>query len=83
MSACGRCLVHCNAGRSRAATVVAAILMLESVKESKSNRLTAAAALEQVKAARPSICPNLHFRQVLLNYEEHLKNAYVEPGLWA
>jgi len=50
----GAVLVHCYAGQSRSAALVAAHLML-------AGGLTLGGALEAVRAGRPAACPNLGF----------------------
>ena len=62
----GVVLVHCNAGVSRAATVVCAHLI-------KSEGLTFAQAFDVVKAARPHVRPNDGFVEQLKIYESELK----------
>uniref|UniRef100_A0A3Q3EBS1 Dual specificity phosphatase 19b n=1 Tax=Labrus bergylta TaxID=56723 RepID=A0A3Q3EBS1_9LABR len=58
----GVVLVHCNAGVSRASSIVIGYLMLrEGLKFDD--------AYGQVKLARPSICPNPGFYRQLQNYE--------------
>lgn len=83
----GCCLVHCNAGRSRSAAVAAAILMRASLRPQTLDAasepvglLSASAALDQVKAARPSAAPNSHFRRLLLDYQRQLEErAAADP----
>lgn len=59
-------LVHCAAGRSRSATLVAAYLMLEY-------QWPATKALQLVKERRPCIQPNEGFLQQLINLEKAKK----------
>nr|XP_039265050.1 dual specificity protein phosphatase 19-like [Styela clava] len=59
----GRVYVHCNAGVSRAPTVVAAYLI-------KTRRISAKDALLRIKNVRPSISPNKGFLQHLSDYEK-------------
>lgn len=63
LSSKGRIYVHCNAGVSRAPTIVAAYLM-------KTEKISAKDALESIKYIRPSISPNKGFLQHLDNYEK-------------
>lgn len=62
----GQLLVHCMAGRSRSATVVAAHLM-------RAEGLTAVEALASVRSARPEINPNPGFVSQLQAYERILQ----------
>ncbi|XP_046886592.1 dual specificity protein phosphatase 19-like isoform X1 [Hypomesus transpacificus] len=57
----GVVLVHCNAGVSRSSSMVIGYLMTRE-------RLAFNDAFSQVKAARPSICPNPGFLLQLKNY---------------
>eukprot|EP00095_Tigriopus_kingsejongensis_P003749 maker-scaffold911_size81771-snap-gene-0.20 protein:Tk03749 transcript:maker-scaffold911_size81771-snap-gene-0.20-mRNA-1 annotation:"dual specificity protein phosphatase 19" len=66
--ASGRILVHCNAGVSRAPTIVIAYL-LRSQNSSLSN------AWAQVKDARPCIRPNDGFKSQLESYEKHIMSG--------
>ncbi|KAG5646349.1 hypothetical protein DXG03_003672 [Asterophora parasitica] len=60
-------LVHCHAGISRSATVVAAYLMY-------SQKLDTAAALEMIRNVRPNIEPNQGFlRQLEIFHQAHYK----------
>jgi atypical dual specificity phosphatase len=56
-----RVYVHCRAGMQRSATVAAAIVMLR-------DGLDAAAALEHIRARKPSARPLSHQRQDLLRW---------------
>ena len=58
----GAVLVHCAAGVSRSATIVAAYLMV-------AHQLSAADAVLRVHKARPCACPNIGFLQQLLAFE--------------
>lgn len=58
----GAVLVHCAAGVSRSATIVAAYLMI-------AHQLSAADAVLRVHKARPCACPNIGFLQQLLAFE--------------
>ena len=55
-------LVHCNAGVSRAPSIVIGYLMLRE-------GLPFEDAYGQVKVARPSVCPNPGFYQQLQGYK--------------
>ncbi|XP_008826163.1 dual specificity protein phosphatase 19 [Nannospalax galili] len=57
----GVVLVHCNAGVSRAASIVIGFLM-------NSEEMSFASAFSLVKDARPSICPNPGFMEQLRTY---------------
>ncbi|KAM4859247.1 dual specificity protein phosphatase 19 isoform 2-T2 [Thomomys bottae] len=59
----GVVLVHCNAGVSRAATIVIGFLM-------HSEEISFTGAFSLVKNARPSICPNSGFMEQLRTYQE-------------
>eukprot|EP00933_Yihiella_yeosuensis_P061552 TRINITY_DN64389_c0_g1_i1.p1 TRINITY_DN64389_c0_g1~~TRINITY_DN64389_c0_g1_i1.p1 ORF type:complete len:330 (-),score=59.26 TRINITY_DN64389_c0_g1_i1:143-1132(-) len=59
-------LVHCHAGQSRSATLVAAYLM-------RVEGLTASKALDEVKLRRSRICPNTGFLSQLLGLEGRLR----------
>ncbi|XP_073927336.1 dual specificity protein phosphatase 19 isoform X1 [Castor canadensis] len=59
----GVVLVHCNAGVSRAATIVIGFLM-------NSEEISFTSAFSLVKNARPSICPNSGFMEQLRTYQE-------------
>ena len=63
----GCVLVHCNAGVSRASTVVIGFLML-------SKRMKYTEAYEFLKAKRPCIRPNDGFRNQLKEYELSLRS---------
>lgn len=67
----GSVLVHCAAGVSRSAAIVAAYLMIN-------NQISAFDAVLQVHQARPCVCPNLGFLRQLLYYEK--KNFVVFEG---
>ncbi len=58
----GAILVHCAAGVSRSATIVAAYLMV-------THQISAAEAVLGVHQARPCVCPNLGFLRQLLRFE--------------
>lgn len=58
----GKILVHCMAGVSRSATMVAYHLM-------QHHEMTARQALKFTKQKRNKICPNIGFIQQLLSYE--------------
>jgi predicted protein tyrosine phosphatase len=62
----GRVLVHCAAGVSRSATLVAAYLM-------RHGHCSAGEALRRVQELRSCANPNEGFRQQLLYYEEELQ----------
>ncbi|KAJ8313801.1 hypothetical protein KUTeg_008362 [Tegillarca granosa] len=62
----GCVLVHCNAGVSRAATIVIGYLM-------KTKGMTYQQAFDYTKSKRPCICPNSGFRTQLATYEKMLK----------
>ncbi|XP_003223962.1 dual specificity protein phosphatase 19 [Anolis carolinensis] len=59
----GVVLVHCNAGVSRAATIVIGFLM-------HSEGLDFTSAFSLVKNARPAICPNPGFMEQLRKYQQ-------------
>ncbi|XP_022102328.1 dual specificity protein phosphatase 19-like isoform X2 [Acanthaster planci] len=63
----GKALVHCNAGVSRAPSIVIGYIMS---KEGASFQ----AVFEELKGLRPAIRPNDGFRQSLVNYEATLMN---------
>ena len=63
-------LVHCFAGKSRSATVVAAYLM-------QYGGMDLAGALNAVRAARPQVCPNSGF----LHQLEQLQQELVQVGI--
>lgn len=58
-------LVHCKAGVSRSATVVASYLM-------SSRAMTAAEALDLLRSKRPIVFPNKGFQKQLRAYEREL-----------
>jgi len=58
----GKVFVHCNAGVSRAASIVIGYLM-------KTEKLEFLLAFEKVKAVRPCIRPNDGFREQLKKYQ--------------
>eukprot|EP00927_Polykrikos_kofoidii_P066822 TRINITY_DN62383_c0_g1_i1.p1 TRINITY_DN62383_c0_g1~~TRINITY_DN62383_c0_g1_i1.p1 ORF type:complete len:523 (+),score=70.28 TRINITY_DN62383_c0_g1_i1:72-1640(+) len=57
------CLVHCGAGISRSAAVVAAVLM-------RDEKMDAEEAMKAVKAARPWASPNLGFQRQLREWTQ-------------
>lgn len=61
-----RVLVHCSAGVSRSATLVAAYLI-------KEKRLTAQGAINHIIARRECICPNDGFRRKLKELQTELE----------
>ncbi|CAF1439170.1 unnamed protein product [Adineta ricciae] len=58
----GAVLVHCSAGVSRSATIVAAYLMA-------AHQIDATEAVQRVNQARPCACPNIGFIQQLLRFD--------------
>ncbi|CAF1439122.1 unnamed protein product [Adineta ricciae] len=58
----GAVLVHCSAGVSRSATIVAAYLMV-------AHQIDATEAVQRVNQARPCACPNIGFIQQLLRFD--------------
>jgi len=62
----GAVLVHCYAGQSRSASLLAAHLMLK-------HNLPLGKALSQLQAARPSVCPNVGFLRHLKALEAKLQ----------
>lgn len=62
----GRVFVHCNQGRSRSVSVLAAYLM-------KYRRMHMVAALELIRARRTVACPNPGFVRQLTAYEHQLR----------
>lgn len=60
----GSVLVHCHAGISRSVTVCIAFLMLK-------RNMPYIVAYETVRCARPRICPNPFFRDLLVSLESH------------
>ena len=67
-------LVHCMAGVSRSATIVAAHLM-------RAERLRVKEALAAVQAGRPFISPNPGFRRQLQYFEVSLQPSGGAGGL--
>eukprot|EP00307_Rebecca_sp_RCC1486_P007455 CAMPEP_0119413792 /NCGR_PEP_ID=MMETSP1335-20130426/5969_1 /TAXON_ID=259385 /ORGANISM="Chrysoculter rhomboideus, Strain RCC1486" /LENGTH=211 /DNA_ID=CAMNT_0007438619 /DNA_START=18 /DNA_END=653 /DNA_ORIENTATION=+ len=67
-----RVLVHCMAGVSRSATVVAAYIMA-------TERITAARALMEVQLVRCCANPNSGFRSQLLQFEARLEEELAAP----
>lgn len=65
----GCVLVHCNAGVSRAATVVAAYLI-------RHHAMTTSEALNFIKVKRPFIRPNPGFMEQLKEYEARLSQVW-------
>lgn len=70
-------LVHCGAGISRSASIVIAYLMVVQ-------KISFDIAFEKVKSSRPVICPNLGFREKLLEYEKNIftneeRNKFKDP----
>lgn len=67
-----RVLVHCSAGISRSATLVAAYLILE-------RQLTAEESINFILRRRENVCPNNGFRRQLKALEEQrLNNATIK-----
>lgn len=67
---CGTVFVHCNAGISRSATIVAAYLI-------RYYNITHIEALNILRTVRPKIKPNAGFMKKLENYAEcRIKNQY-------
>jgi protein-tyrosine phosphatase len=66
-------LVHCIAGRSRSATIVAAHLM-------RTEGLDAAAAIAAVAKARPDVSPNPGFVAQLRAYRPDAEPRTEQPG---
>lgn len=62
----GRVLVHCEAGRSRSATIVLQYMVTEY-------KLTLKAAYKRVKKARPIVMPNITFFSQLRKFERQLR----------
>lgn len=62
----GRVFIHCNFGRSRSVTVMAAYLMLHTHK-------TSAEAIKYIQALRPIAQPNPHFIKQLEQWEEKIQ----------
>jgi predicted protein tyrosine phosphatase len=56
-------LVHCLAGRSRSASIVAAYLM-------QCNKCGLEEAMAQIKAVRPWVCPNEGFLKILRDFQD-------------
>ena len=71
LAAGGSVLVHCFAGKSRSATLIAAFLM------SQGHAL--ASCLELLRARRPVIMPNIGFLRQLAAYEAELVSRGVIP----
>jgi len=63
--AAGGCLLHCQYGKSRSATIAIAYFMYK-------NKMMFKEALEYVKSKRPVINPNRNFIQQLLEFEKTL-----------
>ncbi|CAJ1067899.1 dual specificity protein phosphatase 18-like [Xyrichtys novacula] len=64
----GRTLLHCEAGRSRSATLCAAYLM-------KYRDLTLLEAHTWIKTCRPTVRPNPGFWRQLIRYEAELRGS--------
>lgn len=61
----GAVLVHCNAGVSRAGTIVLAYMM-------KYKKLKFETALYELRKVRPAVQPNAGFRAQLIEFEKQL-----------
>lgn len=62
-----RFLIHCSAGKSRSASIVLGLLMLERP------HLSLATALAHLRKVRPQVSPNPGFLRQLLELEHHRK----------
>lgn len=65
----GNVLVHCAAGVSRSALIVAVYLMIE-------HKISASESILRVNQARPCVCPNLGFLRQLLRFDRLQSNLY-------
>lgn len=65
----GNVLVHCAAGVSRSALIVAVYLMIE-------HKISASESILRVHQARPCVCPNLGFLRQLIRFERMQSNLY-------
>lgn len=63
-----KCIIHCQKGMSRSATITIAYLM-------KYHHLSLNDAYNHVKLRRDCICPNEGFMDQLVKFEENLKNG--------
>jgi atypical dual specificity phosphatase len=67
--------VHCFQGVSRSATVVCAYVIARAA-----NGMTAAEAIDKVRAKRGVVCPNYGFRLQLATYSERFVGNRGKPG---
>jgi len=68
-------LVHCFQGISRSATVVCAYVIAQAA-----NGMTAAEAIDFVRAKRGIVCPNVGFRTQLATYSEQFVGDRAKRG---